>query len=234
MKKFSFFVLSVSLLLCLSACGENEPDPVLTLVQGNLDEIYIGTCDDTYLDLVDSTAEDSAQAREQNLQREANHFLEYFGFSAVDLPEEIQKRIITLYDQLYAHAEYTVGPMAELDETTIAVKVQVSPIDLFQRVLDDTGRRESLFSEIRRTYYWFNYESINWADDNIYSRSPYYAPCRDAFVDALLIMCEEKLPEMEHLAPQTVVVQVYWHDYGYWAIDDNDWRAVDRLMIEYP
>lgn len=234
MKKLPLFLLTLGLLLCLTACGVEEPDPVLTLVQGNLDEVYLGTYDDVYLELVGTTALACQADRQFNLEREAAYFLEYFGFSDVGLPEETRQRIIDLYNALYARAEYTVGPAAQLDEATKAVKVQVAPLDLFQRVLDDTERREELFSEIRRTYYWLNYDSINWADETLYSRSPYYAPCRDAFVNALLTMCEEKLAETEHLAPETVVVQVYWHDYGYWAINNTDWRTVDSLIIEYP
>lgn len=234
MKKRSVIWLLLALLLCLTACGKEEPDPVLTLVQGNLDAVYTGAAGEDYLTLVGTTPEDCADARQTNLEREADYFLEYFGFSDVDLPEELRQRIVDLYDKLYEQAEYTVGPAAELDESTKAVKVQVSPLDLMQRVMDDTARREELFSEIRRTYYWFRYDSINWADEATYGRSPYYAPCRDAFVSALLTMCEEKLPETEHLAPRAVVVQVYWHEYGYWAIDGTDWKTVDSLIIEYP
>ena len=51
MKKLPVLCLTLALLLGLSACGEEEQDSVIDLVQGNLDAVYIGVADDSYKEL---------------------------------------------------------------------------------------------------------------------------------------------------------------------------------------
>ena len=60
MKKLPVLCLTLALLLGLSACGEEEQDSVIDLVQGNLDAVYIGVADDSYKELTGQTAEDCA------------------------------------------------------------------------------------------------------------------------------------------------------------------------------
>lgn len=234
MKKLPLLFLVLTLLVSLTACSAEEKDPVSLLVQGNLDTVYTGACDESYLELVDLTAEDCAQSYQHNLEAEADYFLRYFGYSGEALPDAVREKIIALYEKIYANASYTVDPSVELDENTCAVKVQVSPINIFQLAAEDTERRDTLFAEIQQTYYWIPLDSTNWANSGLYSRSPYYAQCRDACVEALVTLCAEHLPETGYLDTQTVVVQVFWNDNGYWSIDETDWRIIDSLIIAYP
>lgn len=234
MKKLPVLCLTLALLLGLSACGEEEQDSVIDLVQGNLDAVYIGVADDSYKELTGQTAEDCADAYRNNLEREARFFLDYYGYSGEGLEDETLRQVELLYEDLYQKAVYTVGPSARLDDKTQAVKVEVSPLDLFRLAAEDTELREELFAPIRQKYYWMNFECTDWSDPDLYSRSPYYAQCRADSVAALVSLCRAHLDEVSAGDPQTVVVQVYWHDYGYWAINDVDWRTVDGLMIEYP
>lgn len=234
MKKLPILCLLLLLLLGLSACEEEEQVPAVDLVQGNLDAVYTGVADDAYKSLTGQTAEDCADAYRNNLEREARYFLDYYGYSDEGLEDEILDQVIRLYEDLYQKAVYTVGPAAQFDDKTQAVKVQVFPLDLFRLTQEDTALREELFEPIRKQYYWINLDTTDWSDAALYSRSPYYAQCRADCIGALVSLCRAHLDEVSAGDPQTVVVQVYWHDYGYWAINDADWRAVDDLVIEYP
>lgn len=234
MKKLPILCLTLGLLLTLTACGKEETDPVITLVQGNLDAVYLGVADDAYKALTGQTGEQCAEAYRNNLEAEARYFLSYYGYSDEGLEDETLNKVVRLYEDIYQKASYTVGPAAALDDETQAVKVQVSPLNLFALAAGDTELREELFAPIRRQYYWLNLDATNWADPAIYSRSQYYPQCRADCIDALVSLCRAHLDEAEPQAPQTVVVQVYWHEYGYWAINDADWRTVDRLILEYP
>lgn len=237
MKKLPLLFLTLALLLPLSACKEEEPDPVITLVQGNLDAVYLGAADDSYKDLTGLTAEDCAAAYLDNLASEARYFLEYYGYSDEGLDEDTFHQIELLYQDLYQHAAYTVGPAARLDEETQAVKVQVTPLTLFELAAADTQLREELFTPIQKTYYWINLETTDWSNPAIYGYNRYYAQCQAECVAAQVSLCRaqlDKLAEAESAEPQTVVVQVRWHPYGYWVIDDTDWKTVDSLMIAYP
>jgi hypothetical protein len=234
MRKIPFLCLILALFLVLSGCGKEDQMPVIDLVQGNLDVMYTGVADDVYKDLTGQTPEDCSDAYLKNLEREARYFLAYYGYSDEGLEEEVLDQVIRLYEALYQKAEYTVGPAVQFDEETQAVKVQVSPLDLFQLAAEDTELREELFEPIRRQYYWINLEATDWSDPALYSRSPYYAQCRADSIKALVELCRAHMDEVSAGEPETVIVQVSWHEYGYWTINDADWRAVDELMIAYP
>ena len=237
MKKIPLLLLTFVLLLPLSACKDEGPEPVITLVQGNLDAVYTGTADNAYQTLTGQSPEDCAAAFENNLEQEARYFLTYFGYSDEALEDDVFQDFIALYRDLYAKAEYAVGPAAQLDEETQAVKVQITPLDLFCRTAEDADLREELFAPIRQKYYWLNLDTTDWANPAIYTYNRYYAQCRAECIAAQVALCRAHLndpaPESP-AAPETVVVQVYWHEYGYWAINDTDWKTVDSLIISYP
>lgn len=235
MKKLSLTLLLVCLLLGLTACGKEEaPPPALTLVQGNLDAVYHGTCAEDYLSLTGLTAQDCLDAYEANLKTESGFFLSAFGYLDTGMSDETRAAVEALYQDIYRGVEYTVGPAAQLDDETQAVKVQVTPLKLFQTVLDDTEGMAAAFAPIRQQYYWMDPGRTDWTNPAIYGYSHYYPEARDAYVNALVELCRAHLADTPPGDPQTVVVQVYWHPYGYWAINDADWQAVDALMIEYP
>lgn len=234
MKKLPLLFIILTLSVSLAACSAEEKDPVSLLVQGNLDTVYTGTCDESYLELVDLTSEDCTQSYQHNLEAEADYFLRYFGYSDEALSDDVRKEIVKLYEKIYASANYTVDPSVKLDENTCAVKVQVSPVNIFQLAVEDTARRDALFAEIQKTYYWIPLDSTDWTNSSLYSRNAYYAQCRDACVEALVTLCTEHLPDIDYLDTRTVVVQVFWSENGYWSIDETDWRTIDSLIIAYP
>lgn len=57
-KRFAALALALALALSLAGCGAME-DVSRTLVQGNLDEIYLGKYSDEFLELVDITADEA-------------------------------------------------------------------------------------------------------------------------------------------------------------------------------
>lgn len=234
MKKIPLLLIMSILFISLTACSAEEEDPISLLVQGNLDAVYTGTYDESYLELVDLTSEDCAQSYQHNLETEAGYFLRYFGYSDEALSDTVREKIVKLYGKIYANANYTVAPSVKLDKDTRAVKVQVSPIDIFQLAAEDTDRRDNLFAEIQKKYYWIPLDSTDWSNSALYSRGPYYAQCRDECLEALVTLCTEQLPDVGYLDAKTVVVQVFWSDNGYWSIDETDWRTIDSLIIAYP
>ena len=62
-KRFAALALALALALSLAGCGAME-DVSRTLVQGNLDEIYLGKYSDEFLELVDITADEAERAAE--------------------------------------------------------------------------------------------------------------------------------------------------------------------------
>lgn len=213
--------LSLALLLPLSACGGGlSADDAQLYVQGVLDENYLGKADPDFLKLIDSTEEETEEIYAGSMETEAQFFLDSFVES--ELSQEEQDRLLdelsAMYRQIYAHSKYTVESASEVDDTTFGVKVTVEPIDIFHQVADELN---------------------NGAADELNSRYPdqmtdeEYMAYEVEWVELFMDLTYEKLPQLDYLDPQTLLVQVALGDDDYWTIPDEDFWAVDALVIDY-
>lgn len=213
--------LSLALLLPLSACGRGlSADDAQLYVQGVLDENYLGKADPDFLKLIDSTEDEADEVYAGSMETEAQFFLDSFVES--ELSQEEQDRLLeelsTMYRQIYAHSKYTVESASEVDDTTFGVKVTVEPIDIFHQVADELN---------------------NGAADELNSRYPdqmtdeEYMAYEVEWVELFMDLTYEKLPQLDYLEPQTLLVQVALGDDDYWTIPDEDFWAVDALVIDY-
>lgn len=141
LKKLAALLLSVVCIsISLSACGNAEESIMLTLVKGNIAEIYLGKSDATYLKLVESTEEESTQAYLENMLYQAEYFAMYWGIfeteydeSFDDLDENLQNEIIELMKEIYGKSKYEVQSAVKQDDNTYAVKVVIEPIDIMEK-----------------------------------------------------------------------------------------------------
>ena len=213
--------LSLALLLPLSACGGGlSADDAQLYVQGILDENYLGKSDPDFLKLIDGTEDEVEEVYAGSLETEAQFFLDSFVES--ELSQEEQDRLLeelsTMYRQIYAHSKYTVESASQVDDTTFGVKVTVEPIDIFHQVADELN---------------------NGAADELNSRYPdqmtdqEYMAYEVEWVELFMDLTYEKLPQLDYLEPQTLLVQVALGDDDYWTIPDEDFWAVDALVIDY-
>lgn len=213
--------LTLALLLPLSACGGGlSADDAKCYVQGVLDENYLGTADDDFLELIDASPEEVEEVYDGSLETEAQFFLDSFVES--ELPQQDQEALLeelsTMYRQIYAHSKFTVESASQVDDTTFGVKVTVEPIDIFHLVADELN---------------------NGAADELNSRYPdmmtdeEYLAYELEWVDLFMDLAYKKLPELGYLEPQTLLVQVALGDDDYWTIPDEDFWAVDALVIDY-
>lgn len=221
MKRSIALCLVLVMALTLTACGGGVTAKDATaLVQGNLDEIYLGKFDPEYLKLVDITEADARETYEEGLEVEAEVFAYYFDIS--NMTDEIKAEIIDLYKEIYAWSKYTVGEASKLDESTYAVKVVVSPLDIFVLV-------DEAFDEAMEPFYtkYANVDISAMSDDeyNAYDKE---------WADAVIALCREKLPEMGYLEDRSLVIQVTLDEDDYWVMSGDDFNSLDEIIIEYP
>ncbi len=221
MKRSIALCLVLVMALTLTACGGGVTAKDATaLVQGNLDEIYLGKFDPEYLELVDITEADARETYEEGLEVEAEVFAYYFDIS--NMTDEIKAEIIDLYKEIYAWSKYTVGEASKLDESTYAVKVVVSPLDIFVLV-------DEAFDEAMEPFYtkYANVDISAMSDDeyNAYDKE---------WADAVIALCREKLPEMGYLEDRSLVIQVTLDEDDYWVMSGDDFNSLDEIIIEYP
>ena len=112
--------------------GERRETAAPALVQGNMDLLYKGACDETYLKLVNSTAEDCASYYDENMTLQAQAFMNVFDVN--DLDGTQTDRFADIMKQVYAQAEYTVGAVSQVDDTHFLVDVTVTPLDFPKQV----------------------------------------------------------------------------------------------------
>lgn len=190
------------------------------LVQGNLDELYLGKFDADYLKLVDSTEEESQQSYLDGLEVEAEVFAYYFDIE--NLTDELKAEIVDLYKEIYAQSKYTVGDASKLDESTYAVKVTVSPLDIFVLVDD-------VFDDAMQPFY-DKYAAV---DTSAMSDAEYDAYDKE-WAETVIALCQSKLPEMGYLEDRSLVIQVTLDEDDYWTMSGDDFYNLDEIIIEYP
>ena len=98
-------LLSAAALLSLAACTsplEEKLWEILTptLVQGDLDALYLGEFNENYLDLTGASEEDCQSAYEQNLSLSADIFARCFGIT--NLTDDLRSEVEDLYREIYA------------------------------------------------------------------------------------------------------------------------------------
>lgn len=223
MKKGIALLLALLMVLSLCACSAvadkfNETR-MTALVQGNLDELYLGKFDPDYLESINSTEEDAKAYYEDGLAAEADFFAYYFGIEY--FTDDLRAEVIDLYRQIYSHSSYTIGAASRLDENTIVVKVDIQPIDLFTQV------HEGFESYMADFYAKYPSDVVAAMDDAAYVA--YDAEWAGLVID----LCREKLTTIGHEETVSLAVQVVLED-DYWRISDDSMSQVDERMITYP
>ncbi len=209
-KRFAALALALALALSLAGCGAME-DVSRTLVQGNLDEIYLGKYSDEFLELVDITADEAEANYLQGLQTEAEFFMYYFDITYPT--EELTNELVELYKEIYSHSRYEVGESTKVDDTTYGVQLTIYPIDIMQKVVDQS---EPVITELNNQTF-DTYEAYD-----------------AAWAEAFIQLCRDNLDSVGYLDPVEMVVQVKRDDNNVWTIYEDDFQDIDLAMIHYP
>ncbi|MBE6940293.1 MAG: hypothetical protein E7457_05695 [Ruminococcaceae bacterium] len=223
-KRISAFFLALSLALGLCGCSAALGDRLLeqqaiALVQGNVDELYLGKFSEEYMESVGSTEEECLANYKDGLAIEAEYFAGYFGIEY--LTDEIEKAIISLYHDIYSHSSYTVGSASKLDDNTVVVKMEVQPIDLFVQVL------ETFQEDMADFYAQYPSEMVDAMDEAAYQAYDAH------WAQEVIALCRKALPNLGHEQTVTLTVQVVLTD-DYWQISDASMADINEAIITYP
>ena len=142
-KRIAAAVLALCALLALTACGglQEKVESKLwetaapILVQGNMDLLYKGVCDENYLKLVNSTQEDCLPYYEENMALQAQAIMAAFEIN--DVNNNQSDRFIDIMKQVYAKADYTIGAASQVDDSHFLVDVTVTPLNFPAQVYDN-------------------------------------------------------------------------------------------------
>lgn len=229
-------VLAVSLVLAMSfgltACGNSGTEQAAALVQGNLDEIYLGRVTEDYLKLIDGTKEESAQAYLDGLEVEAEYFVNYWGIVESDygetyanLDEDFQNEVIEMYKEIYSYSKYEVQEAVKQDDDSYSVKVIISPIDIMEQAEDLYLNDE--YEPLNA--FWTKYAEY---DFSTMSDEDYMAYTHE-YGRVIVQMMYDLLPNIGYMDEKSMVLQVETID-GVMSINDDDFGIFDSYVISYP
>lgn len=220
MKKrvFGVAALLLAAVMALSGCGISTKDVTL-MVQGNLDAIYLGTASDEYKKLLSETDEGIKQTYEDGLEIETDVFFEYFQIE--DKTEERREQVKELYRNIYAKSTYTVGEAEKKNDGSYVVPVEISPLDIFERVNQD-----GVDGAIAAVYETMTTEELAALSDEEFEV---------IWADVIIAQCEAHLEDMETKDPVHVDVKVEKNsdNKDAYMITEDSLAEVDLHIISY-
>lgn len=203
------------------------------LVQGNLDELYLGKYDESYLDLVDITADEAEAGHLQNILGESEYFSLYWGIVMPENGESfdtmdttVKNEIIDLITEIYTHSKYTVGTPVEQADGSYTVDVTVSPIDVVTRAVEvyESGTYAPLND--------FNAKYDGEALANMTDAE--YAAYSVEYANMIIDLVQAQMDNVGYLADQTITLTVSKDANGAFGADDEGWQNIDTIIIDYP
>lgn len=231
-------ILALIMLFTLCACGGEDndgsaslddvkrsllgltADDFKVLLQGNLDEVYLGKFDPDYLSLVDCTEEECQENYEAGMEYEANFFCYYFY---VEYPtEEYLAELTELYKEIYSHAKYTVGDVSKLDDETYVAKLTIAPIDIIE--LTVTAIEDGALDDFYNRYTEEQVEAMTDAEYEAYDQE---------WAQAVLAVVRGQMENIGYCQEQSLAVQFVVEDEA-WIISSSDMQSIDELIIAYP
>lgn len=231
-KRAAALGLALVMAVGLSACTGSSEKDVTTLVQGNIDEIYLGKFDADYLKMVDSTEEEAKQAYLDGLEVEAEYFANYWGIvdasygeSYEDLDESLQSDIVDLYKEIYSKSKYEIQPATKQSDGSYTVKVLVDPIDIMEQAVDlYTNDEYEPLNEFWDKYAETDFSVMSDEDYNAYTHE---------YGELVVQLVRDQLPNLGYKEQKSQAIQVEKTD-DVWSINADDWGIFDSYVIYYP
>lgn len=188
------------------------------LVQGNLDVIYLNQYTQEYLDAVGMTQERAEEEYEHGIEVERDYFANYFNIVLDDCADGIEDQIEDLYRQIYTHSKYEVGEVT-WDGSAYCVELTVCPIDIIQKVVNEDIEAFSADWQARSEAGEFDRMS----DEEF----------ETTWAQEIINLVSARLEGIGYLDAQTITVHVEPDSSGTYQINDDDFNAIDTLMIQY-
>lgn len=202
-------------LLTLSACGGFDAK---TLLQGNLDVIYLGVYDQDYLNMVEMTEEEAEASYNEGIGNEAAYFCDYFDVDWDALTIAAQQDILDMYKQIYQHSKYEVGEVTRSSDTYL-VELTVYPMDIIQKFVDEDS--DSFLDSWQHR--------MDAGEFDLYTDEEFAR----AWSHEIVTLISARLDNIGYLDPETIPVQIDQDDDGHYVITDNGFRRIDELILAY-
>lgn len=213
---------------CSTAGSQMSRHNAVVYVQGVLDETYTGQAADSYLTLVDHTAEDAQDAFQANLEAELSQRLcVRFDVEEQFLSRQLKADFLELLDRVYARAGYNVKTATPLDDDRYCVELTVTPVTFFAGAYSDGF--EALRTEFETAHPAPEEDEAATAAQRRKDRETYETLWAQAVYDYLYA----RLDAVTTGPAVTKLVLVSSDATGLYSLQSSDLRDVDDLILQY-
>lgn len=216
--KITTLVLTAFLCLSLTACGGFSEKNAATLVQGNLDSVYLNVHSPAYLELCQTTEEECINDYEASLIEETDAFFYEAEIDKDLIDKETYDRYVNFFGDIYKQSRYDVGEVTKSGENYL-VSVTVYPVDLSAVLNPDLYNNiaDKLLAE--------------------YSEGGSEDELNRSFLVMLIDEFEQIADSVTYFEPVTLSVQVVPKtedgDESYYIIDENDFNTIANKVVQY-
>lgn len=169
-----------------------------------------------YLELTDSTQEESVETYEEWLNNEVNYFCNYAGIQTDKISDEVYDQLHTFIKSVFEKAKYDVKKAMKTD-SGYAVEVIVSPVNIFVESYDSIDEYVNLFLE-------------KYADYDFQNSS---TEIEDEYANGILEILNSFLPTVGYEEDKSIIVQVTQDEDNLYYVNDTDYGHLIDLIITY-
>lgn len=235
MKKSLISILILFIAIGLFACGGT--DTMRTLLNGNLDAIYLGKASQEYLDIINSTPEEEEKDYLEGLERESEFFCYYFdiidsslGESYETMRDETKTRIIDMYKQIYDKSKYETEKSIKQADGSYIVNLTIEPIDIMEQVYNDLiNGTYAPYEEFNEKYKDTNFNAMS--DDEF---AKFLEEYTDEYANIIIDCVYSHLPNLGYTEAKKIPVRIQRDSDEVYSINQDDWNKIDDYMIYYP
>ena len=210
-KKTAAFILCISFLLSLTACGGAKGDYqgyVNSLITAN----YIGVSDG-YVKITGANEEDVEALYLQNVARLASNLSDYYSLDIWN-DTELSRAMTTLSRKIYGCVKFDVGKPYR-DNNIDYVDVTIYPIDIINQTNDEVVAYINGFNE-----------AVDRGDYDNYSKEEY----EYEYASGIMGILADAVNNITYAEPEVVKVRIIVSDDTFY-IGNEDFRNIDRCMI---
>lgn len=208
-KRILSVLLTVAMMLALTACGGMTTDDAKTYVQSVLDASYKADFSE-YTEQTDSTEEEAQQLYDENL----DNIMSMGGFSDAGLSEELTENYRQLFQDMLAQAKYEVGDATEGEDDGFVVEVSAEPFTAFE------GLQDEVMTAVQE-------EMMNITD---ISQFPSDEEINEMVFQKMYDSLVQRMASPAYGEAQTVDLHVELNDNMY-SINEDDLTALDAILF---
>ncbi len=210
-KKTVAFILCISFLLSLTACGGAKGDYqgyVNSLITAN----YIGVSDG-YVKITGANEEDVEALYLQNVARLASNLSDYYRLDIWN-DTELSRAMTTLSRRIYSCVKFDVGKPYK-DNNIDYVDVTIYPIDIINQTNEEVVAYINGFNE-----------AVDRGDYDNYSKEEY----EYEYASGIMGILADAVNNITYAEPEVVKVRIIVSDDTFY-IGNDDFRNIDRCII---